>query len=91
MYNKSYHTTFRYASYGPLETIERDGYPLLKDDCDYAVIKRSNKHNELPIAKNLHVTNAITILREPKSRMISAFLYGIHSAGDHYTTIMVHH
>ena len=35
----------------------------------------------LSSGKNLHLINAVTILREPKARMISAFLYGIHNAG----------
>ena len=38
---------------------------------------------------NLHLINAVTMLREPKARMISAFLYGIHNAGM-VVTIHIH-
>jgi len=39
---------------------------------------------------NLHLINAVTMLREPKARMISAFLYGIHNAGDGGDCIDIH-
>ena len=39
---------------------------------------------------NLHLINAVTMLREPKARMISAFLYGIHNAGDGGDCIHIH-
>ena len=38
----------------------------------------------------LHLINAVTMLREPKARMISAFLYGIHNAGDGCDCIHIH-
>jgi len=79
--NSSYVSPFRYASYKRLETFERDGYRSLKDECNYNSIVRGTKHDPLPSGKNLHVTNVVTMLREPKARMISAFLYGIHNAG----------
>jgi len=79
--NHSYHASFRFISYKRLETVERDDYPSFRAQCNYTEALRRTRHDELPSGKNLHVTNVVTMLREPKARMISAFLYGVHIAG----------
>lgn len=75
---KFYKSIFDYKAYDRFVTFEKEGYPKLKDHC---LISGINAHDPLNHEENLSLTNVLTILREPKARLISSFLYRVHDAG----------